>query len=282
MWFILALFSSLTFGLAGFMMKISSHHKGSNNYLLLGLYVSGALGFLWWMLQTGVALFTWPIILFGIVIGFGSAVGNLLFMKALEVGPASLTAPLTNSNIVLTVAMSILIYDETISWTETVGVVLLVTAISLLPIDPNESLRIRNIAWYGFVLTATLLFFLRNGGLKITEELHLPNATILFISYVVGIIWFGVGILRGGQPEPPRARSIGWWWGLGAGVFSFAGLQIYSIALSKGPASIIAPIFATNSLIVALLSILIYRERLSLMQSFCLVLLFSGLIFIRI
>ncbi|MFC7442954.1 EamA family transporter [Laceyella putida] len=282
MWFILALFSSLTFGLAGFMMKISSHHKGSNNYLLLGLYVSGALGFLWWMLQTGVALFTWPIILFGIMIGFGSAVGNLLFMKALEVGPASLTAPLTNSNIVLTVAMSILIYDEAISWTETIGVVLLVTAISLLPIDPNESLRIRNIAWYGFVLTATLLFFLRNGGLKITEELHLPNATILFISYVVGIIWFGVGILRGGQPEPPRARSIGWWWGLGAGVFSFAGLQIYSIALSKGPASIIAPIFATNSLIVALLSILIYRERLSLMQSFCLVLLFSGLIFIRI
>lgn len=282
MWFILALFSSLTFGLAGFMMKVCSHHKGSNNYLLLGLYLSGALGFLWWMLHTDAAWFTLPVILFGIVIGIGSAVGNLLFMKALEVGPASLTSPLTNSNIVLTVAMSILIYGEKVSWTEMVGIVLLVASISLLPIDPNESLRIRNVSWYGFVLAATLLFFLRNGGLKITEELHLPNATILFISYVTGVIWFGIAILLDRQSESPRARSIGWWWGLGAGLFSFAGLQIYSIALSVGPASIIAPIFATNSLIVALLSILIYRERLSLMQSLCLILLFSGLIFIRI
>ncbi|MGX9708753.1 EamA family transporter [Laceyella tengchongensis] len=280
MWFILALFSSLTFGLAGFMMKISSHHKGSNNYLLLGLYVSGAMGFLWWMLHTGATLFTWPVVLFGLVIGIGSAAGNLLFMKALEVGPASLTAPLTNSNILLTVIMSILLYQETISWTEMIGVILLVAAISLLPIDPNENLRIRNISWYGLVLTATLLFFLRNGGLKITEELHLPGATILFVSYVVGIAWFGISILRD-RPEPPRTRAIGWWWGLGAGVFSFAGLQIYSIALSEGPASIIAPIFATNSLVVALLSILIYRERLSWMQRLCLLLLFAGLILIR-
>jgi uncharacterized membrane protein len=69
---------------------------------------------------------------------------------------------------------------------------------------------------------------------------------------------------------------------LGAGFFSFAGMQLYAIALDLGPASIIAPIFSTNSLVVALLSILVFRERLSLMQSVSLILLFAGLVLIRI
>jgi uncharacterized membrane protein len=59
-------------------------------------------------------------------------------------------------------------------------------------------------------------------------------------------------------------------------------MQIYATALNSGPASIIAPIFATNSLVVALLSILIYQERLSLVQTCSLIMLFLGLILIRL
>lgn len=283
MWFILALFSSVTFGLAGFMMKVSSARRGSTDHLLWGLYFSGTLGFLWWMFQTGVAWLNPAIIIAGIIIGFGSAAGNLLFMKALEYGPASLTSPLVNINIVLTITMSMLLYGERLSVFEMVGVILLVIAVSLLPIDPNESLRIRNMRWYVLVLTATLLFFLRNGGLKITEEMKLPGATILFVSYVFGLIWFTVEILRKkGVTTSKESVRIGLGWGLGAGIFSFAGMQFYAVALEVGPASIVAPIFATNSLVVAILSILIYRERLSWMQTICLVLLFAGLIAIRL
>jgi uncharacterized membrane protein len=79
-----------------------------------------------------------------------------------------------------------------------------------------------------------------------------------------------------------KSRLTGMIWGLGAGFFSFAGMQLYAIALDHGPASIIAPIFSTNSLVVALLSILVFRERLSLIQSVSLILLFAGLILIRI
>ncbi|SEN71067.1 EamA family transporter [Lihuaxuella thermophila] len=282
MWFILALFSSLTFGLAGFMMKISSAERGSTDHLLWSLYFSGTLGFLWWMFHTDAAVLNIPIMIAGIMIGFGSAVGNLLFMKALEYGPASLTSPLVNSNIVLTIGLSMWLYGERLSLTEAAGVLLLVVAVSLLPIDPNESLRIKDIRWYVLVLSATLLFFFRNGGLKVTEEMHLPNATILFISYLFGLLWFTVEIFRKKETHHPREIRIGTLWGLGAGLFSFAGMQIYAIALEDGPGSIVAPIFATNSLVVAILSILIYRERLSLMQIICLILLFTGLISIRL
>ncbi|SFI90508.1 DMT family transporter [Thermoflavimicrobium dichotomicum] len=283
MWFILALLSSLTFGLAGFMMKASSANRGSTDHLLWGLYFSGSLGFLGWVIYTQTWNLQFFVLLAGFIIGFGSAVGNLLFMKALDHGPASLTSPVVNSNVVLTVGLSMLFYGETISLTEWMGVILLIIAVIVLPIDPNEDLRIRNTRWYLFVLTATFLFFLRNGGLKITEEMHLSNAMILFVSYLFGFIWFTIEILRKKNRNVSlKTKQIGLVWGIGSGIFSFAGMQIYAIALEKGPASLVSPIFSTNSLVVAILSIWVYRERLSLLQTISLILLIVGLICIRL
>jgi len=137
--------------------------------------------------------------------------------------------------------------------------------------------------WYGWVILATILFFLRNGGLKITEEMNLPNTPILFISYLFGLLCFSMGIIQNRFASFRSSNTkVGLYWGLLSGIFSFAGLQLYAHSLIEGPASIVAPIFSTNSLIVAILSILIYQERLSGIQTVCLILLFSGLISIRI
>jgi drug/metabolite transporter (DMT)-like permease len=281
MWFVLALLSSLTFGLAGFMMKICQARRGSTPHLLLGLYFSGSLGFLWWCLHTGTFHFSAETLVAGTVIGFGSAVGNALFMKALDAGPASLTSPFINGNILLTVFMSVLFYGERLSAAEGWGVALVILAIFLLPVDPHETLRIRDRRWYGLVLLAMVLFFLRNGGLKITGEWGLPSAAILLVSYLFGLVWFAAEARIRRKPADKEAVRKGWGWGLAAGLFSFAGMQIYAIALEKGPASIVAPIFGANSLIVAVLSILVYRERLSPVQAGSLLLLFTGLILIR-
>lgn len=283
MWFIYAVFSALAFGLAGFMMKVSSMKNGSLNHLLWGLYFSGTLAFLWWVYYTDAVILSAPVVAAGTIIGIGSAMGNVLFMKALDHGPASLTSPLVNSHILLTVFMSLLLYKEDISFVEIIGIVLLILAVSLLPIDPNESMRIRNGYWYGLVFVSMVLFFLRNGGLKITEEMNLPNTFILFISYLYGFVWFTLAIQKERkQKKQWKEIQTGLIWGIGSGIFSFAGMQLYSIALDKGPASIVAPIFATNSLIVVLLSIVIYRERLSLVQSVSLILLLSGIVALRV
>lgn len=282
MWLLTAFLSALTFGLAGFMMKVSSMKQGSMLYLLWGLYFSGTLGFMWWMYYTDTVMLRLPILISGIVIGIGSAFGNLLFMKALEQGPASLTSPIVNSNIVFTLLMSILFFNETLSLPEVIGVTLLILAVMMLPIDPNESLRIQNKKWYGLVTVATVLFFLRNGGLKITEEMDLPNSPVLFFSYLLGLLWFSIEIFRKGETSfSSQETKVGLAWGIGSGFFSFAGLQLYAHSLAEGPASIVAPVFSINSLVVAILSILIYRERLSLFQTICLLLLFTSFIFIR-
>lgn len=281
MWFLTSVLSALLFGFAGFSMKYGTHVKASSKHVLLGLYLSGSVGFSLWTTYRGQWEVSLSLLLAGIIVGIGSAFGNELFMKALRLGPASLTSPLVNMNIVIVVFLSLIAYKESLSFTESVAVILLIISVMLLPFDPNESLAIRNRRWYMFVFAAIIIFALRNGGLKVTEEMLLPGSTILFYAYAFSALFFYSRIRIGDKPVLSASRA-GLRIGLAGGCFSFLGMQLYAYSLQIGPGSIVAPIFSTNSLVVALLSILWLKERLSLYQGIALFLLFLGLILLKI
>ncbi|SFT00919.1 EamA family transporter [Paenibacillus sp. BC26] len=304
MWFAAAVGSAVLFGLAGWWMKVSQMQSGSSAYLLLGLYISGTCGF---GIHAALEHTLLPSLadprvwLAGLLIGAGSALGNALFMKALEWGPASLTSPLTNMNIILVIALGTFGYNEQLSKTELGGVLLLLSAVVLVSMRGKEKAFRIAPRWYFYVGISILLFAIRNGGLKVTGDLGLGSAPILFVAYSLSIVWFAVaarqertrrsslGSLRAGHEvvsglmqKSLRAASIGMKWGLIAGLFSYGGLQLYAIALETGRANIAGPIFAANSLVVAAGSIILYRERLNGYQWTAFVLTIAGLVLIRL
>jgi uncharacterized membrane protein len=174
--------------------------------------------------------------------------------------------------------MSIFFYSEHLNWVEGVSICLIIVTVLLLPFDPNQKLRIKNNLWYLFVGVAFIGFFIRNGGLKITEEMNLNNTPIIFISYVFGLVWFTITLIINGKTI---AATTGIKNGLFAGILSFAMMQTLAAALIIGPASIISPITSANGIIVAILSYLVYKEKFSKFQflSFCLLLI--GIILIN-
>lgn len=292
MWFLAAVASAILFGLTGFFMKASQMRQGSATYLLLGLYITGTIGFFAGSLREGsLQLGDWRLWAAGIVIGIGSGWGNVVFMKALDHGPASLTAPLMNLNIVLVILMSLWIYGESISAIEIGGVALLFASAVLVSIRLKEPLTIKERIWFGLVALGGLLFFFRNGGLKVTAELGLAGTPILFISYLLSAAWFAFAAARERQNPAKQAhiaakandtsRRTGLLWGLIAGCFSYGGLQLYAAALETGPGSIAAPIFSTYGLVVVVGSVLVYKEKLTKLQSLALALLFAGLILVK-
>jgi len=303
LWFAAAVSSALLFGLAGWWMKVSQMRGGSSNYLLLGLYLSGTAGFgvhAAFEQTLTAALTDARVWIAGALIGAGSALGNVLFIKALEYGPASLTSPLTNMNIVLVIALGTFVYHEPFSTMEFVGVTLLLAAVVLVSIRSREKLSVKQKKWYLYVGVSIILFAVRNGGLKVTGDWGLSSASVLFVSYALSILWFLFAILRehqrftsgGVTSELEAAASMGraaadsartgLRFGLMAGLFSYGGLQLYAIALQTGQANIAGPIFAANSLVVAAGSIVLYREKLTALQWAAFVLMFAGLILIRI
>lgn len=284
MWFLLAVASAVIFGISSFFFKINSFKNWPLLPFFIGVYGSGTMAFVVTAYLEGVLFLTTAIILSGIIVGIGSTFGNLLFMKALQYGPASLTSPIVNTNILLIVIMSVFIYNERLGILEYSGIFLIIIAISILPLDPKEKLSIPNRIWYVYALFATILFFLRNGGLKVTEEMALPNTTILFVGYFVGTLWsiyaYFSTIEKKKQEASKQIHSFAF--GFITGLFSYGGMQLYVMALQTGPASIISPIFATNSLVVALLSILYLKERITGLQAVTLIGVFVGIVLLRI
>ncbi|MFC3800568.1 EamA family transporter [Cohnella sp. GCM10012308] len=309
-WFAVAVLSALAFGLAGFFMKASQMRGGALSSLLIGLYAAGTAGF--WvqaLLTRAWQPFDWRIWTAGAIIGLGSAWGNLLFMRALARGPASLVSPLTNANIVIVMAAGIVWFGETPHATGLLGAIWLLAGIALLSLrggggttSGGGASRVQRVAgrsWYPLALAAMGLFVLRNGGLKVTDRIGLDSANVLWAGYLLSLLWFlaaswrserskgeerkAFGLQKSAEIEAQSsATRIGCRWGLAAGAFSYGGLQLYAVALARGPAHLVAPIFAANSLVVVVLSLAVYRERLSFAQYAALICLLGGLVLIRI
>ncbi|QHW30714.1 EamA family transporter [Paenibacillus rhizovicinus] len=306
MWFAAAVSSALLFGLAGWWMKVSQMQGGSSVFLFLGLYFSGAAGFAANGViegTLGAAMLDPRVWAAGVLIGAGSAIGNALFMKAIACGPASLTSPLTNMNIILVIGLGTFVYDEPLTAFELSGVLLLLAAVVLISIKRGGQRTRIQPKWNLYVGLSILLFAVRNGGLKVTDAIGLNGTPVLFAAYLLSFIGFAWIAVRNRSLVQPlgkisqaaaasatddgmmtrlrRAPSVGLKWGLVAGLFSYAGLQLYAVALQTGQANIAGPIFAANSLVVAAGSIALYRERLTALQWSAFVLMFAGLILIR-
>jgi drug/metabolite transporter (DMT)-like permease len=285
MWFLLAALSAIVFGAAGLFMKASQANGGNTNHLLFGLYFAGTIGFGIHSLFTPPSSWFHPSIwIAGLVIGVGSAWGNLIWMKALNYGPVSLSSLLSNMNIVLVILLATWWYGETVSILQWFGISALLTAITLISIRPGESWSIREKTWFLLITISILLFTIRNGGLKVTSELQMSSSAVLWIAYLLSTIWFAISVTRKSPDSavPPSGAKIGLIWGLLAGGCSYGGLQLYALALESGPANIVAPIFATNSLIIAIGAILFFRERLTILQIIAGFFLLLGLILVRV
>lgn len=282
MWLLISVISALVFGTAGWWMKVSQMKGCSHHILLLSLYIVGTLGFGVHTIVEGslAQLQHIEIWISGLLIGIGSSLGNLYFMKALDLGPASLTSPLTNMNIVLVVLMGTFIYHEKLGVMQLISILLLLFATVLIS-QKKEAKSIQSTWWYGLVALAIVMFAIRNGGLKVTEELGYSSAAVLFVAYFISILFFLKPVFTN-RSTSRKASLIGWKYGAVTGLLSYGGLQLYAIALQYGPSNLVAPIFATNGLIVTVLSIVIYKEHLSRTQWIAFTALLAGLICIRI
>ncbi len=279
-WLLTSILSAIFFAVASFIITIGAKKHYSISQMLVGLYISGAVMFAFYIsLHNGFSIdkqtFMW-----GIIIGIGSSLSNAFFTYALKLGPVSLTGPLANTNVILVIIMSVFYYGEILSLPQILGISLLLLGCFLLPFDPQENKHVRKNMWFLIMLLTIFFMFLLNGGLKITRELLLDNSLVLFYSYIFATVLFFSSIVftKLYSPRTFKFKYQAIKIGLLAGVFSFLGLQSYAIALEGGPASVVVPIFSSRNAIVAVLCIWYFKETLSRFQKMALASLLFGLL----
>ncbi|NKB47154.1 MAG: EamA family transporter [Legionellales bacterium] len=274
-WLWAALLSTFAFGFGAFLLKVAAHRGYHSGPTLLGLYLPGVVLFAIpvfiesaWSIQS-------TVLLASLLIGAGSIVGNITFLKALMLGPGNLTIPLINTHLILIVVMSITLFGEILTGQMILGISLLLLATSLITYNPTKTQSLVSKWWFVYVVLTILFVFIRNGGLKVTQELSFNNYLILFYSYLGGVLFSVCQIWM--HPSSIHACYPAIRLGLITGVFSFLGLYLYAYALETGPASIVAPIYTTYSLVAVMLCAIFYKEKLQMPQKIALGSLLIGL-----
>nr|VFK49316.1 MAG: EamA-like transporter family protein [Candidatus Kentron sp. TC] len=203
MWLLHSAAGAIVFGVCVFVAKLGMHRGGSENHLLLGLYFSGSIGFLALALENGLFPPSPMVAVVALFMGAGSVFGNLHFVRALQYGPLSLSAPLVNLSTVCIVVLSVVFYDEILDSRKWLAIAIIIIATSLIHISPGERRAILSRRWYGLMGIAILMLTFRNGGLTVAEEAALDTTLVAFT-----VLCFRHRVVRDANHEGPDRRNV--------------------------------------------------------------------------
>ncbi len=212
---------------------------------------------------------------YGLLIGLTGAGGQLLLFKALTMGPAYIIFPIIALSPAITVIMALIALRERINKVAALGVALALLAIVAFSISSGDD----ELTAGPYLLLAVLIcaawgvqaYFMRKAA-----TVGVNDATTFGWMTISGLLLVPVAILMmGGLPGgfPWQAPALA----AGTQVLNAVGALFLVMALSRGKASIVAPV--TNALapvLTIILSLIIYQTLPSSFQTIGIVLALIG------
>ncbi len=181
---------------------------------------------------------------YGLVIGLTGAGGQLMLFNALSSGPAYLIFPLIAISPMITVFMALGLLRERIQGLAAIGVVLALLAVPLFSISGDGG-DVSTGPWLLLALTVTLAWGAQAFFMRKAATVGVSDATTFAWMTFSGLLLAPVAILMmGGLPTdfPAGAPALT----LGTQLLNAVGALFLVMSLSRGKASIVAPV--ANSL----------------------------------
>jgi len=212
---------------------------------------------------------------YGLVVGLTGAGGQLLLFKALTLGPAYVIFPIVALSPAITVLMALVALKERLRRLSAVGVVLALVAIVLFSISSGDS----DASTGPYLLLAALVcvawgvqaYYMRKAA-----TVGVNDATTFGWMTISGLVLVPVAlVMAGGLPTqfPWQAPALT----AGTQVLNAIGALFLVMAMSRGKASVVAPV--TNALapvLTIVLSLIVYRTLPSGFQTAGIVLALLG------
>ena len=263
MWVLAAIVTMIGFGVNNMIFKVTNGKGLSKVHMQFYFYLVAFLLMSTIGIIGGLAPFNLLTVVLGAAIGVLNANGNIQMSKAFEKGPASITSPLISMNAVIPVLSSALLFHEHITLWQWVGIVVMMTSAIIIQYSPSkQSVGIEYKPWVGRTLLSLGSFGLLGVLMKTSTHLELDSMNVLICMYGGGAVYLLVNSLI--QREAWQRREIRF--GALVGCISVVAYSSYFFALQTGVASIVFPIVSLNSLVVVVLSIYFFKEKLKSYQ----------------
>ena len=197
-------------------------------------------------------------VIYGLVIGFTGAGGQLLLFKALDIGPAYLIFPLISISPAVTVLMAIGLLRERIHLLASIGVALALASIPLFSIS-DDSVDASGGSWLLLALIVMLAWGVQAYYMRKAALIGVNDATTFTWMTITGLALAPVAmVMMGGLPLdfPAAAPALT----LGTQMLNAVGSLFLVMALSRGKAAIVSPVAnALAPVVTIILSLVAYQ-----------------------
>ncbi|MFW6314989.1 MAG: EamA family transporter, partial [Desulfohalobiaceae bacterium] len=210
---------------------------------------------------------------------FASA--TLCHIQALKYVPASVAYPLIRMNIVLVVLFGVLFLQESLSWTQVLGLIFSLAAVWALSLDRNTDFR-AGMQAKGLTLVGLALIA---GGLSAISSkyaaVHTDIWAFIALSYILSTLLTLVLAPNMFSGAKAGKGSLDLGIGLAMGILNLAGFYMFLRALAMGPLSIVAVVNGMHFLVPVVLAAIWFKERLGLTRLLGLLMALAALYFLR-
>jgi drug/metabolite transporter (DMT)-like permease len=195
---------------------------------------------------------------YGLIVGITGAGGQLVLFRALTIGPAYLIFPLISISPAVTVLMAVAMLRERIRPLATIGVVAALASIVLLSITGGSG-GASNGTWVILAVIVMAAWGVQAFYMKKAASVGVNDATTFGWMTISGLLlipvaWAMMGHFPSGAPWQAPVLT------LGTQLLNAVGALFLVMALSRGKATIVAPV--TNALapvLTIVLSLVVYR-----------------------
>ncbi len=252
-----ALAALVAYGLGDFVYKQSAQAKVKASYFLMAQAWCFCPLVILYALATGTLVVALPA-LWGCMAGLFIFIGLHQFLRSLENGPVSITAPVFRLNFIITALMAIVVLDEPVTLLKVVGFVFALAATWLLVAGLPRGAQEIGRAFFMQVAIATLTMgaanFFHKLGLHfgMTPETMLAAQAIVFVSLATAFTRVTERSLR--------VPAITWRYSVPAAIVLVAAFLLLLHALSIGPASALVPIAQMGFVVTSALGIALLGE----------------------
>jgi len=281
-WFPFAVGALLLMGVQRFLYKVATERGCDTARTTLAFMATVTAVSVAAFLMRGAAVTDLRFLLMvGLVNSLAFLLATVSHIEALRNLPASIAYPLIRLDALLVVLISFLFFHDQVLGRQAIGIVLALGAALLVLRErqggASAARSARGLLFVGAAIlggTAAALSS-RYAALGTEKTAYMAVSYGLSTLFMLGI---GRRHARGESPANPRDSLV---IGMAMGLLNVVGYYAYLEGLARGPLSLVTVITGMHFVVAVVLSLLIYRERLSVFRTFGILLAVLSLFLLR-
>ena len=283
-WFWFSLIAFFFMGLQGFLYKVAAERRcDTARTTFVFMSTVAILSFaLWIYLGESVGNLT-ALIILALVNSLSFLVATMTFIEALKFIPATTAFSVARLNLIILTVFSFAWFHDQLSPYQVTGIAIALVAMLILTKGMGKNGKQQEHSKRGAVFLVISLFASAIAGISSKfAAMYVDKLSFLAIVYTIAALSSLAFTKKQTTVEPQGDHMTILVIGIAMGVLNFVGYYAFLSALSIGPLSLVASITGMHFVVSVILTILIYRERLTLFMVFGFLLTILSIILLRL